>query len=143
MNGLRQMMEIELAHMQDMLKKLGKQAEELQPDGFLRVSVDKGRVRYYSRCKEGKYVYIPKEKIQLVQSLAQKQYDIKLHKLLLKRSSQFQRILSNYSDTEIDELYEKEHDEKRKHIKPVEKTWKQSYEEWCCHYPRLTLYSYG
>ena len=102
------------------------------PQGTLRLSSCRQTVQYY-HCMpgEGKNgAYIPKEQIGLIRSLAQKSYDEKIVRSAEKRLAQIRKLTKDYEDDEIDNIYLREHEERRHLIDPVEPTWEQQAEQW-------------
>ena len=109
-------------------EKLTKRLENA-PEGKLGLGKNNGCVQYlYNR--NGKYTYLPKKELELVKQLAQKSYDEKILKKVNKRISQFENILKDYEDNELEVLYLKEHPERRKLVEPVELTYQQKVEQW-------------
>lgn len=102
------------------------------PEGALRLSCNKNKVQYYHTTKSGKYngTYIAKENLELVRSLAQKDYDEKLLATAQKRLKQIDRIISDYEDDEIEQIFLKQHLERQRLIQPVEPTWNQWVQSW-------------
>ena len=102
------------------------------PEGTLRLSRSKNQVQYYHSTKNGKYngTYIPREKLELARSLAQKDYDEKLLYFAQKRLKQIDRILIDYEDDEIEQVFLKQHIERQHLIQPVEPTWDIWVQEW-------------
>lgn len=82
----------------------------------------------YDNEKNGSY--IPKAKKERIWTLAQKSYDERIVRLARKRLGQIGRILRDYDDDEIEKIYLKEHDERKKLIHPVEPTWEPQLENW-------------
>ena len=124
---------------------LGKEAEKLHlikdkiernlidvPEGCLRLGKSQGSVQYYHCEKGGSHngTYIPKKEIYFVKQLAQKTYDEKILRCVNKRLSQIERILKDYEDNELERIYLKEHNERRKLIEPIELTYQQKVEKW-------------
>lgn len=99
------------------------------PEGKLQLGKSNGVVQYFY-FKDGKAVYLPKKEIKLVKQLVQKNYDQRVLKCVKKRISQINRVLSDYENNEIDNLYLSEHPERRKLIDPVEPTYEQKLELW-------------
>ena len=82
----------------------------------------------YDNEKNGSY--IPKAEKEQIRTLAQKSYDERIVRLAGKRLGQIGRILRDYDDDEIEKIYLKEHDERKKLIHPVEPTWEPQLENW-------------
>ena len=66
---------------------------------------------------------------ELPTRLAQNTYDNKMRNLVKKRLEQLRRLLKDYDDNEIEQLYTKEHPERQKLIQPVRPTWEQRLNE--------------
>lgn len=102
------------------------------PEGKLRISVDKNKVRYY-HCldeDEGIQTYIHANELTLARKLAQKSYNEKLLKLAKKRLGQINRLLKDFDEYEVDKLYDDLHSARKKLIVAIDKTLEQKYEEW-------------
>ena len=111
-------------------KAMAEESRNAAPEGRLRISVDRGVVRYYNctddRCGE----YIPRKKELLARQLAQKAYDDSVIKTAESRLKLISRCLKDYNDDEIEELFVSLHPERQKLIIPVEPTAKQLEEAW-------------
>ena len=130
MKGLKNMLLAEQARLEAIIAKVQNEKQNL-PDGRLRVSVDKGYIRYY-HCLESEKAeaYIRRDKMELAKGLAQKGYNEKILKLAEKRWAQICMILADYDDREIENCYYEEHLAKRRLIQPVESTWEEQVEDW-------------
>ena len=105
---------------------------ENAPVGSLRVGTSQGCTQYY-HCKEGTThngVYIPKNEFELARALAQKTYNKKLLRYTEKTSKIIRRLLDNYEDHKIEEIYKSEHPKRQELITPVEPTYEQQVEKW-------------
>ena len=101
------------------------------PDGRLRLSKSHNHVQYYCCTDEKKSGdYIPKERIELAQRLAQKSYDKKVLRLTEKRLQQIGKLARDYEEDELEQIYLREHIERQKLIEPVEPTWEYKLNEW-------------
>lgn len=105
------------------------------PKGSLRISVDKNNVRYFQcipkeKGQKKQEIYIPKTNKELPVQLAQSKYNDNLRNLVTRRLEQLRRILKDYADNEIDQIYTKEHPERQKLIHPIQPTWEQRFTEW-------------
>ena len=101
------------------------------PEGSLRLSTSKNRVQYYHFTGEkNRGSYIAKEDGELVKKLAQKGYDEKVVRLAGKRIRQIEDLLKSFDENEIDEIFNKEHEERQKLIEPAVPTWQQIVNEW-------------
>lgn len=78
--------------------------------------------------------YLNKKDIEdnrdLILALANKPYLVNLEKLLIKRLKQFNKILEDYSDSELDDLYEKIPNSRKLYIVPLRSTYGQKLENW-------------
>ena len=73
MMGLRNMLIEEKIHLEKLIKICKAQLEDV-PEGRLRVSIDKGRIRYFKCTNENKIVtYINKENRDIARKLSQKE----------------------------------------------------------------------
>ena len=74
--------------------------------GRLRVSMDKGRIRYFKCTNENKIgTYINKENRDIARKLAQKEYNQKILTKALKRLKQITNILKDYEDKDLKIVY--------------------------------------
>ncbi len=128
--GLRHVLEQEEKHLRALLGKLDSNSKEAESSKTIRISVDKGRCRYYIKNNRGKYEYVTKENMGTVNEMIQKQYNDKAIRLIKKRLSQFQKILIDYDEREIDNLFDEMHDERKKIVVPMEPTSCQLYQSW-------------
>ena len=131
MVGLKEML---LAEQRRLEKIIHASQRELKnaPEGTLRLSTSQNRPQYYHCTKNSKKngTYISRENKFLIQQLAQKSYNEKVLKCAEKRLSQIRKITKDYNDHEIEEIFEKEHIERKKLIQPVEPTWEQKMKSW-------------
>ena len=112
MYGLKKMLIEEQKRLQDIIRK-AKEGEETFPEGYLRISSDKGHVRFY-HCVEdrlGKYI-----------QLAQKTYQEAVIHIATGRLKQISRLLADYADDEIEQIYLSSHAERQALITPLEPT---------------------
>ena len=133
MYGLRQKLLEEEKYLKDILSRID-DSESDELEGTLRISMDKNKVRYFHHFSNGNDkkhdIYIPKTNKELPTRLAQNTYNNKLYNLVRKRLEQLRRILKDYDDNEIEQLYTKEHPERQKLIQPIQPTWEQRLNEW-------------
>ena len=105
------------------------------PDGALRVTTSKNKVQFV-RCVEGsikssyKLSYIKKEDFPLVKKLAQKSYDLRIKKLVDRRNKQLEKLVHEYADNEVENIYNKLHPIRKRLIEPVEPTYEQRVAQW-------------
>ena len=98
--GLRNMLIEEKIHLEKLIKICKAQLEDV-PEGRLRVSMDKGRIRYFKCTNENKIgTYINKENRDIARKLAQKEYNQKILTKALRRLKQITNILKDYEDKE-------------------------------------------
>jgi len=130
MKGLRDLLLKEQFRLETIMKE-AKNRLENAPKGRLRLSKSHNHIQYYW-CVDDKKVgdYIPKENGILAQQLAQKAYDEKILRLAEKRYSQIRKLVKDYTDDELENIYLKEHSIRQKLIHPVEPTWEQILNEW-------------
>ena len=129
MRGLKQMLLQEQNHLEDIINK-AKTGLATAPDGHLRISKDKNKIRYYHCIEDNSGIYIPKSENNLPKKLAQKTYNLSVIKKAEARLKQIKRITKDYSDDEIEELYTSLHADRQALVTPVEETWKQFIDEW-------------
>ena len=130
MKGLRNLLLEEKYRLEVILKEVKNRLEHA-PNGQLRVSKSHKHVQYYCCTEEKKSGnYIHKQDVSLAKQLAQKSYDEKVYKLAERRIKQIKKLVKDYSDDELEQIYLKEHVERQKLIEPVEPTWEQKLNEW-------------
>jgi len=130
LNGLKNLLLEEKFRLEEILKTVKNRLEHA-PEGHLRLSKSHNHVQYYCCTEENKSGnYILKEKVSLAKQLAQKSYDEKILKLIEKRLGQFNKLVKDYSDDELEQIYLREHIERQKIIEPIEPTWEQKINEW-------------
>ena len=129
MQGLRKMLIEEERHLEKILN-VAKLDLSNVPDGHLRISKDKNKLRYYHCYNDRNGIYIPKDNTQLPKQLAQKSYQISVVKKVEERLKQIRKIIKDYSDDEIEKIYTSMHKERQALVTPVEPTWNQTISEW-------------
>ena len=122
MRGLRQMLLQEQNYLENMVNK-AKTGLSTAPDGHLRISKDKNKVRYYHCTEDNSGMYIPKSNKYLPQKLAQKTYNLSVIKKAETRLKQIKKITRDYSDDEIEELYTSLHSDRQALIAPGYPQW--------------------
>lgn len=132
MYGLKEMLLKEMTRLQEIEERTRNQLKDA-PEGTLRISKSKDHIQYY-RCTEDNPrqngTYLHKSEEELAHQLAQKVYDEKVLRLVQKRLRQIRRIADEYQDNEIEEIFLREQEVRRKLICPVESTWNQQLERW-------------
>ena len=129
MRGLKHMLLQEQKYLENIVEK-AKEGLATAPDGHLRISKDKNKIRYYHCTEDNSGIYIPKSDKYLPQELAQKTYNLSVVKKAESRLKQIKKIMRDYSDDEIEELFTSLHAGRQALITPVEPTWKQLVDEW-------------
>lgn len=129
MQGLRNMLLKEQNRLEEILRKVNKELATL-PDGKLRISNDNTRCRYYHCLYNEIGTYIPKSNTQLPRQLAQKTYDISVVKKIEVRLKQIRKLIKDYTDNEIEEIYTSLNEKRQALITPVEPTWNQVVAGW-------------
>ena len=130
MRGLRNLLLQEQFRLEQIIKEAKARLEQA-PEGRLRLSKSHNHVQYYCCTEEKKSgTYISKENEELAKTLAQKSYDEQVLKLANVRLTQIKKLTRDYVDDELENIYLKEHIERKKLIRPIEPTWEQQLEEW-------------
>lgn len=119
-------------------QRLSKMSEKVEqdllgaPDGNLRIAHRKGDTQYYhsktgtSKCGD----YISKENIELIKKLAQKKYNENVLRYTKKVVAQMDKLLSEYDDNRLEDIYCSEHPDRQKLITPVEPIYDQLISAW-------------
>ena len=68
--------------------------------------------------------------MELVRQLAQKKYNQSILKKAEIRLKQVKKITRDYSDDEIEQIYDKLHTERQLLVMPIEPTWEQKLAQW-------------
>ncbi|MCR5256184.1 MAG: hypothetical protein K6D96_09710 [Acetatifactor sp.] len=130
MHGLKQMLLNEQKYLENILTQLEKKSSNTLPQGCLRISVDGKRTRYY-QCINDRYgTYIPKGNLELARQLAQKTYYNSVKEKAASRLKLISKCLIDYSDDEIEQLYESLHSKRQALITPLEPTAEQLEKQW-------------
>ncbi len=129
MLGLRRALERELVHLQRIKGKVDSTSKSTSNE-LVKVSLSKGKLRYYVKDSSGKYAYAKKQEINRVQDIVQAQYDASVYKKVSKLINHITQLLGEYSDNEIDNLYYNLHEGRRVLISPVETTLDQKFQAW-------------
>ena len=120
----------EQARMDELIEKTSRQLKNA-PEGTLRISVDRGKERYYYCTKEDSLGnYIQKKDRRMAEKLAQKEYNQRIFASAKKMKCQISRLLSSYEKEGIEECYYRLHRGKRKLVTPVEPVWEELEREW-------------
>lgn len=130
MKGLEKLLYAEKVRLGNIIRQAKANLKDA-PEGSLRLSKTHNYPQFYHCTDENKRgSFIKKENKEIVQKLAQKSYDEKILKCAEKRLSQINRMLKDYKDNEIEEIYSKEHSLRKAFIKPIEPTWQQRLDAW-------------
>lgn len=131
MMGLKEMLLKEQKRLENIIAVLKKDLETA-PVGSLRISTSKNGISYYhyQTTDKGNGTYISRKNDSMIQKLAQKSYNEKVLKYAEKRLQYVKRLADSYDDYGIENIYEKEHQERKRWIYPVEPTWKLRTDEW-------------
>ena len=131
--SLIKLLEDEINAGKKLLQQLTKELRRL-PEGHLELSVAKGKYLYpYAvSTKDGKTIrrYIPKKNLRLASQLAQKAYDLRMKKTILKRGKALERALLALRDFDPSAVYDCESPERKKLIIPHIPTDEQFIEQW-------------
>ena len=118
----------EQRRLEDIIAKAEKENEHF-PDGYLRISKNKNRCRYYHCIEDRNGIYIPKRNIQLSKQLAQKTYNKSVISKAKEQLSQINKMLESDTDATMKELYESLHPDRKKLIVPLE-DWERKLQQW-------------
>ena len=131
MEGLRKKLSKEENRLVIICSDAEKRLKEV-PEGSLRIGGCRSRPQYYHYFSGGDNngVYISRKNEKLIKELAQKAYDRKIIRLTKKRLKQIKRMLKDYDDNEIENIFIKEGKERQKFICPAEPTWEQTMAAW-------------
>ena len=131
MSILRNSLLEEQKRLLEIRKILNERAEDI-PEGTLRIIKRKEGVQYYHRGKglRNNGTYIPKEKMNLAVSLAQKAYNQKILRYTEKILFYLNGLLVHFEEDKIDRIFNSQHPERQKLIIPVVPTYQQRLEEW-------------
>lgn len=107
--------------------------QRFAPEGHLRIAQrDERRLpQFYHITKpnDTKGTYLPHAQMPLIKKLAQKDYDLKLIKILQKQIKSLEKYIAE-SDGKIEQLYSKMHKLRKSFITPATLTNEQYIEEW-------------
>ena len=104
MQGLRNMLLQEQKHLQEIADK-ARMGMSVEPEGHLRISRDKNKPRYYQCIDGNNEIYIPRSNKELPKLLAQRTYNRTVLKKVEARLKQIGKILQDYTDDEIEKIY--------------------------------------
>lgn len=131
MRNLKEILAKEEKRLECIVLKTKKQMENV-PEGSLRISASKNGISYYhytnSVHKNG--TYISRKNTELIQRLAQKEYDRKVLRDAEKKLRYIRLLLNMYERQETEDIFYREHSERKKWIRPVEPVWEEIVREW-------------
>ncbi len=132
-SGLQEKLAMEKKMLFALKRKLDKSLKNI-PDGVLHVKTYKGKHRYklykINEMGEKEERYIHSDETRLLNSLAQRDYEIKLSRLIERRLKQLSGLADEFRDDEIDRVFEDMCESRRCLVHPIEPTLKQKREEW-------------
>ncbi|MGN0371049.1 MAG: hypothetical protein ACI4EW_10935 [Butyrivibrio sp.] len=132
MRGLREILLKEYDRLGRIRQKLVKELQNV-PEGTLRITKSNKATQYFHHtktCFKGNGKYIPKSNQGLIHQLAQKSYDQKIQTLVDRRLHQLEILINEYHDDEIEAIYKRQQEERKRWVIPVEPTWEQILNEW-------------
>ena len=100
--------------------------------GSLRIARKGNAFQYYQCTKpnDTKGVYIKKKEMELAKSLAQKDYDLKLEKLLKNEIDYLNKYINKYGNYSIEQLYDGLNDYRKKLVTPIVYPTNEYVNEW-------------
>lgn len=113
---------------QGRLDELNKQIKETEEflkhgmEGSLRITHNKHTVQYYHRTKDGTHhgTYIHKREWEKICGLAQKDYELKLHRKLLEEKRVLEEFTREYHPEDYQKLYQELSQERQNLVRPYE-----------------------
>lgn len=131
-------LENELSEVKKLLRRIERELKKL-PKGTLEVSRARQKyVQYHAvREEDGKRVrvFIPKKDIKYACQLAQRSYETKLRKIAERRCRILEKTLETLRDHNLEEVYEKETEERKQLITPLIPTDEQIISQWYADHP--------
>ncbi len=118
------------------LEKIVKRSREriqMAPKGYLRISKKRNGVEYYyksAKTKGSNGRYIKKQEYELVQKLAQRDYDMLIIKASEERIKSIKNFLATYEKTDLGKIYEKTNPYRRKLICETELSDEEYVKRW-------------
>lgn len=104
------------------------------PDGWLRITRNRGNDQYYQMLpgngKKGVPIYLSKKDMRLASKLAQKSYDKEVLSAAEKELKAWNMLASFFPETTVEELYETLSPARQALVVPVEPTDEQYRAEW-------------
>ena len=125
MQGLKKLLLKEQKELEMICSKVENELKSV-PEGNLRISKDKNKVRYYHCVEDNEGTYISKIDSELPKLLAQKKYNQSVLKKAKARLRQIERITRDYSDDEIEKIYT----QRQLLVTPIEPIWEKELVRW-------------
>ena len=129
MQGLKKLLLKEQKELEMICSKVENELKSV-PEGNLRISKDKNKVRYYHCVEDNEGTYISKIDSELPKLLAQKKYNQSVLKKAKARLRQIERITRDYSDDEIEKIYTSMHTQRQLLVTPIEPIWEKELVRW-------------
>lgn len=130
-NEIKQILLNELNEIKNLKKQVEKSLRKV-PEGSLVISKSNGVIQYFHKTdpteKKGKY--IDKQKIKLISSLAQKDYDSAFYRELGKQESAIEKAIKNLPKKELTETHMHLAEARRKLITPYILSDEEYIKEW-------------
>mgnify|MGYP000549117692 CR=1 FL=1 len=129
MQGLKKLLLKEQKNLEMICSKVENELKSV-PEGNLRISKDKNKVRYYHCVEDNEGTYISKIDSEMPKLLAQKKYNQSVLKKAKARLRQIERITRDYSDDEIEKIYTSMHTQRQLLVTPIEPIWEKELARW-------------
>lgn len=132
MYGLKEMLRKEQEYLRGLSNTL-REMNRSYPEGSLRTSGRNKHFQYYrfipgETGDHGQYIH--KKDEEIAKALAQKDYDEKLSRLLKRRLRQLEKLVSEYADNEIEQLYLKQSEARKRLVTPIEQGFEEMRAMW-------------
>lgn len=114
------------------IAETAKKELENTPEGSLRIGKSQGCSQYYHCTKYTNHngIYLPKKELELAKQLARKSYNEKILKYSEKTARNITRLLQDFQDDKLEQIYYSLNIEKQKLIVPIEPTFNQKLKKW-------------
>lgn len=130
MNDLKSILNGELKMLEHIERDCRSKLEEL-PEGTIYASKNKNMNQYYRKINDNqKKVYIRKQEKELISGLVQREYSKKIIKVVEKQGKDIKRLLANYNEDEIVNIYINMPFEKRKYVKAYQLPEDEYVKKW-------------
>lgn len=123
MDDLKRLLLQEKQKLQEVLRNAEEEWKRM-PEGGLTIAKKKGHTEYYHNSKsagnaKNSLHYIKKNELQLARDLAQKDYDRKILQSVMPRLQAIERLLKNYDNTDIKQIYDALSEDRKRLITPA------------------------